>query len=350
MGCGVLPESIELLAFAAASLVFALAFAPALAPRRALAVQGGAGLAGTAAVAAAPAFDLAVLGLMLLAVLQAAVGGKRTFAACLKAPGVAVALLALAALLARAEGPDLLQRFAAVGLAAGLAAAVGLLPYLHTFDPEEPVAASPIAWLAYIGPVVAAVIVADAHGLLTADAGAAFGAVLIGFGLVNMAWGSVGAWLTEDTGTAWRYSFVADWGLALSGFGITLADGRRAALLVLFTVVLGRLPLYLVSGRSGKAPVTDRPINLLVAAVLAGSAPFAGFAARVLLLRGATQLFWPLALVLALGMLLWLPGSLRLGRSLGIPRRRQAVGVALVLAANVAVGLYPLPLLAAAGL
>jgi len=115
-------------------------------------------------------------------------------------------------------------------------------------------------------------------------------------------------------------------------------------------VVLGRLPLYLVSGRSGKAPVTDRPINLLVAAVLAGSAPFAGFAARVLLLRGATQLFWPLALVLALGMLLWLPGSLRLGRSLGIPRRRQAVGVALVLAANVAVGLYPLPLLAAAGL
>src|SRR2546430_14391885 len=87
MGCGVLPESIELLAFAAASLVFALAFAPALAPRRALAVQGGAGLAGTAAVAAAPAFDLAGLGLMLPAGLQAAGGGKRPFAARLKAPG-----------------------------------------------------------------------------------------------------------------------------------------------------------------------------------------------------------------------------------------------------------------------
>ena len=73
-------------------------------------------------------------------------------------------------------------------------------------------------------------------------------------------------------------------------------------------------------------------------------------AARVLLLRGATQLFWPLALVLALGMLLWLPGSLRLGRSMGIPRGRRALGVALVVAVNVAVGLYPLPLLQAAHL
>ena len=49
-------------------------------------------------------------------------------------------------------------------------------------------------------------------------------------------------------------------------------------------------------------------------------------------------------------MLLWLPGSLRLGRSLGLPKGRQAVGVALVLAVNVAVGLYPLPLLLAAHL
>ena len=70
----------------------------------------------------------------------------------------------------------------------------------------------------------------------------------------------------------------------------------------------------------------------------------------MLLLRGATQLFWPLALVLALGMLLWLPGSLRLGRSMGIPRGRRALGVALVVAVNVAVGLYPLPLLQAAHL
>jgi len=54
--------------------------------------------------------------------------------------------------------------------------------------------------------------------------------------------------------------------------------------------------------------------------------------------------------VLAAGMLLWLPGSLRLGRSIGAPRRRQALGVALMLAANIAAGLYPLPLLEAARL
>jgi hypothetical protein len=49
-------------------------------------------------------------------------------------------------------------------------------------------------------------------------------------------------------------------------------------------------------------------------------------------------------------MLAWLPGSLRLGRSLGLVRGRQAVAVALTLALNVAAGLYPLPLLAAARL
>ena len=135
----------------------------------------------------------------------------------------------------------------------------------------------------------------------------------------------------------------------LSGFGITLADGQRASLIVLFAIVLGRLPLYITSRNAVRDKVkTERPINLLVAAALAGSAPFAGFSARVLLLRGATQLYWPLALVLAAGMLLWLPGSLRLGRSLGVPRGRQAVAVAIVLAISVAVGLYPLPLLTVA--
>jgi hypothetical protein len=347
----VLPESIELLALAAVALAIALVFMPDRSPRRRLALQGGAGLAGTAAVAAVPTFDLALLVLVLLAVFHAALEGRRSAAARLKAPGVAVALLALAAVFARVGGPELIHRFAAVGLGAGLAAALGLLPYLHVFDPEEPVTASPIGWLAFVGPVLAAVIVAGAQGLLPADAGAAFGAVLIGLGLVNMAWGSLAAWLTDSNGAAWRYSFVADWGLALCGFGLTLADGRRAALLVLFTVVLGRLPLYLASRQTGRdRVVTERPINLLVAAALAGSAPFAGFAARVLLLRGATQLFWPLALVLALVMLLWLPGSLRLGRSMGLPRGRQALGVALVLALNVAAGLYPLPLLAVARL
>lgn len=346
-----LPEAAVLLALGAVALALAVAFAPLAASRPALLAKGGAGLVGTAAIAAAPTFDIAVLVLLVLAIVQSAISGRRTFATSLRAPVVAVGLLALAAVFARVQGPDVLQRFAAVGLGAGLAAAVGVFPYLHTFDAEEPVTASPVAWLAFLGPVVAVVVVARAQGMLGPDAGAGFAAILIGLGVINAAWGSLAAWLTESPGAAWRYSFVADWGLVLSGFGITLADGRRAAMLVLFTVVLGRLPLYLMSRLSLRERVfTERPVNLLVAAALAGSAPFAGFAARVLLLHGATQLFWPLALVLGLCMLLWLPSSLRLGRSMGIPRRRQALGVALVLAVNVAAGLYPLPLLAAAKL
>jgi NADH:ubiquinone oxidoreductase subunit 2 (subunit N) len=264
---------------------------------------------------------------------------------------LAVALLVLGLVLARAQVPPVLPRFGAVGLAAGLAAALGLLPYIHQFDPDEPLTASPIAWLGFVGPVLAAVVVARAQSLLSADAWSAFAAILIGLGLINMVWGSVAAWLTDGVAAAWRYSFIADWGLVLCGYGLTVLDGRRGALLVLFGVVLCRLPLYLASRPAlREKTVTDRPINLVVAAALAGSAPFAGFAARVLLLRAATQLFWPLALVLAVGMLLWLPGSLRLGRSVGLPRGRQAIGVVLVLALNAAAGLYPLPLLAAARL
>jgi hypothetical protein len=347
----VLPEAVELIILAAASLAVILALAPRDASRRAMLAKGGVGLAGTVVIAAVPTFDLALVVLLSVGVVHAAIDGTRSFAVRLRAPVIAVGLLALAAVFARVAGPDVLHRFAAVGLAAGLAAAVGLLPYLHVFDPEEAVTASPVAWLAYLGPVVAVVLVAGAQGLLGVDAGAAFGAMLIGLGLVNMAWGTLAAWWTENGAASWRYSFVADWGLALSGFGIALPDGKRAALLVLFTVVLCRLPLYIASRASVRDRVlTERPINLLVAAALGGSAPFAGFAARVLLLRAATQLYWPLALVLGIGMLLWLPASLRLGRSLGVPRGRQAFVLAIVLAVNVAVGLYPLPLLAAAKL
>lgn len=346
-----LAESVEIVLLTAIAVAFAFVFAPAAAQRRPLLFRGGAGLAGTVAIAAVPTFELVLLVLLTLGLLHSAVEGKQPFAVRLKAPALAVAVFALGLVLARAAGPEVLDRFAAVGLVAGLAAGIGLLPYLHPFDPDDAVMGSPIAWIALIGPVLSAVVVAGARGLLPAEAGGVFGAMLIGLGLLNVAWGGVAAWLTENTIAAWRYSFVADWGLALCGFGLTVIDGRRAALLVIFSIVLCRLPIYLASPPAPRArTLTERPINLVVAAALAGSAPFAGFAARVLLLRGATQLFWPLGLALAVGMLLWLPGSLRLGRSLGLPRGRQAVGVALVLALNVAVGLYPLPILEAARL
>jgi hypothetical protein len=341
----------ELLLAATAALGLAVVFAPPRVPRANLLTWGLLGLAGMAAIAIAPSLDLILLILLVLAVLQARLASHRDFAIRLRAPVLAVVLLAIGLALERLQGPVVLDRFGAVGIVAGLVAAVGLLPYAHEFDSEESVVASPIPWIAFVGPLLAAAVVSKAAEVVPADAGDAFGAMLIGLGLLNMLWGSVASWRTANDAAAWRYSFMSDWGLALCGFGLAIADGRAAALIILFSIVLGRLPLYLWSRQALRAKVpTERPINLVVAAVLAGSAPFAGFPARVLLLRGATQIYWPLALVLAAAMLLWLPGSLRLGRSMGVPRGRQAVGVAIVLALNVLLGVYPQPLLTLAGL
>ena len=340
----------ELLLAAAATLVLVVVTAPLRVARRTLLTWGVVGLGGMAAIALVPSLDLALLILLVLAVLHAGLSPNPNFAVRLRAPVLAIGLLAMGLALERFQGPTVLQRFGAVGMVAGLVAAIGLLPYIHEFDPEEPVAASPIPWMAFIGPLLAVTVLSRARHFLPAEASVPFAAMLIGLGLLNMLWGSVASWRTQNDAVAWRYSFMADWGLVLCGFGLAIADGTSAALILLLSIVFGRLPLYLWSRQAlrEKTP-TERPINLLVAAVLAGSAPFAGFAARVLLLRGATSLYWPLALVLAAGMLLWLPGSLRLGRSMGMPRRRQAVGVAVVLGVNVFLGIYPQPLLSLAG-
>jgi len=341
----------ELLLAATGALGLVVVFAPPRVPRANLLTWGLLALAGMAAMVVAPSLDLVLLILLVLAVLQSRLASHRDFATRLRAPVLAVGLLALGVAFERMQGPVVIERFGAVGIVAGLVAAVGLLPYVHEFDPEESVVASPIAWIAFVGPLLAATVMSQAKQVVPGEAGDAFGAMLVGLGLLNMIWGSVGSWRTEGDAAAWRYSFMADWGLALCGFGLAIADGQAAALIILISIVLGRLPLYLWSRPALREKVpTDRPINLVVAAVLAGSAPFAGFPARVLLLRGATQLYWPLALVLAAAMLLWLPGSLRLGRSMGVPRGRQAVGVAIVLALNVLLGVYPQPLLTLAGL
>jgi hypothetical protein len=343
-------ESRALLIASAAALALTVVLAPLAVERAILLTWGLAGLAGMAAIAGAQSLDVLILIVLVLSVLQAASAGGRQFVTRLRGPVLAVVLLTIAALCARAEGSQFLSRLAAVGLVAGLSAAVGTLPYIHEFDPNERTATSPIPWIAFIGPVLAFAVFARARELIPGEGGA-LGAMLIGLGLLNMVWGSLASWRTENGAAAWHYSFMADWGLVLCGLGLAVADGERAALLVLYCVVLSRLPLYLWSRQSlrEKRP-NDRPINLLAAAMLAGSAPFAGFAARVLLLRGATQLYWPLALAIGLGLLLWLPPSLRLGRSIGLPRGRQAWGVGIAIAANVVIGLYPQPFLSLAGL
>ena len=339
-----------LLLAAAASLALIVAFPPPRADRAMLLAWGLAGIAGMAAIAAAPSLDLVILLTLVIALLHAALGGQRPLAARLRAPALAVALLGAGLVFARFDGSTILARFAAIGLVAGLAAALGTLPYIHEFDPDELTATSPIAWIAFLGPILALAVITRARELIPA-AGAIFAAMLIGLGLLNVLWGGLASWLTDKGMSAWHYSFMADWGLVLCAFGILVADGQAAAVLLLFGIVLSRLPLYLWSRQSLRERIqTDRPVNLLAAAMLAGAAPFAGFAARLFLLRGATQLYWPLALVIGVGLLLWLPPSLRLGRSLGTPRGRLALGVAIALSLSVGVGLYPQPLLSLAGL
>jgi hypothetical protein len=335
---------------AAAAVALVVALAPPNVERSVLLTWGLAALAAMTAISAVPSIDLVALVLLAVAVLQAAAMGRRAFAARLRAPALAVALIALGVALARIQGPSILARFAAIGLVGGIGAAIGCLPFIHEFDPEERTAASPIPWLAFVGPVVALAVVSRADDLVPSAAGA-FGAMLIGLGLLNMVWGSVASLGTENGAAAWHYSFMADWGLALCGFGLAVVDGQRAAVLVMVGILLNRLPLYIWSRQAlrEKTP-NDRPFNLLAAAMLAGAAPFVGFAARVLLLRGATQVYWPLALVIGLCLLLWLPSSLRLGRTLGLPRGRQALGVGIALAINVVMGVYPQPILSLAGL
>lgn len=339
-----------MLVVAAAALAFIVILAPARAERSTMLRWGLAGLAGMAAIAVAPSLDVALIVLLALFVLQAAALGRRPYLSRVRGPLLAVALIGFGLVFARMGGPLVLQRLAAVGLVAGLVAAIGAVPFVQEFDAEEMTATSPMPWLTFVGPLLALVIVSRGRELIPGEVDV-MGALLIALGLVNVAFGSVAAWRVDGGAAAWRYLFMADWGLVMCGLGLGIADGLRAALLILFGLLLVRLPLYLWSRQALRDNVqNDRPVNLLVAAALAGSAPFAGFPARVLLLKGATAMFWPLALVLAPLLLLWIPAGLRLGRTLGAPTGRQLLGVGIALALSVALGAYPQPLLSLAGL
>jgi hypothetical protein len=345
------PGARAILAASALALAFVIAVAPAEVDRLSVLVAGLVGLAAVAALAAgSQTVELALL-LLLLAAGQATLPGLRPFPARLRGPAFGAALLSGGALLASYSGRPQLSRLAAVLLVLGLAASVGLLPFLQELVPEEPVPASPIAWTGFVGPALAVGLSGLAPSLLNSSSAPVYGALLIGLGLVNIGWGGLAAWRAADDVAAWRYSFLADWGLALVGLGLLVPSGVGAARLMLVFLVAIRLPLYalarpLLLGRD--APGLG-PAGLLVAASLAGAAPFAGFPARLLLLKASSDVYWPLALVLVPALLLWLPASLRLGRSVGRARGRRALGIAVVSAVSLAIGIYPAPLLAVFG-
>src|SRR5258708_21259651 len=125
----------ELLLAATGALGLAVVFAPPRVPRAKLLTWGLLGLAGMAAIAIAPSLDLVILIFLVLAVLQARLTSHRDLATRLRAPMLAVVLLALGLVLERMQGPVVLERFGALGIVAGLVAPGGLLPSAAQFDP-----------------------------------------------------------------------------------------------------------------------------------------------------------------------------------------------------------------------
>lgn len=317
----------------------------------------------------------------LLGALYATRPGTRPFAARIRNPGLAALFLGLGAAFLSVRGGPVLGQVGALGIALGLVALAGLAPYLDRFDPDEPTASSGLAWTAFFAPPLAMTVTMETLPTLQSRQAAIFATVCISLGLVNLAWGVLGAWRAPTLTSAWRRSFLADWGLVLMGFGLLVPSGRglAGAFVCLLSLVLCRLPLYIYarssleegnqtegvsdpssSGSLGQsAPSSSQgpgpsvrfssARNLLVGLALAGAAPFAGFAGRLLLLDAAMQLAWPLALLLVVAMVGWLAHSFRLGAGLGRPQGRTAAGVGIVLAIGGVIGILPGLVLAIAG-
>jgi hypothetical protein len=338
-----------LLAAAAAGLAVAVGLGPHGESRLRLGALALAGLGAQALLAGlADPLALAVL-LVVVGFAVAAVSGTRPYPVRLRGPAMAAFLLGLGWALTRQFHVHWMGRVGGLGLALGLAAAGGLFPYLQDLDPEEPTSASSLVWTALLAPALALGVAPRVLSHLSADEARIFGGTLVALGLLNLAWGVVGAWRTATDAAAWRYSFLATWGLALAGFGLVEPDGRAAAELALVGIVAVQLPLWIWARPvlRGLRPPTMGPLNGAVAAVLAGAPPFAGFPVRLLLLRGSTEVSWQLAGLLALGMLAWAVAAPRLARSLGHPRGAAALGLGAVLGIALVLGLVPsLPQLA----
>lgn len=331
------------------SLALAVLLAPRATSRRELVVVGLAALGGLAALVVVPdPFAMAAV-VLLLGAGHAALPGRRPFALRLRGPALAALLLGAGWAFVRAGGP--LGRVGGLSLALAIAAAAGLLPYLTDFQREEPATSSSLVWTAFFAPVLALVLLPRVLPTLTVEGATTFAATLVALGLLNLGWGAIGAWRTADPAGAWRYAFLVDWGLALAGLGLLVREGREAAYLGLLAMVVVRLPLYLQARPAllQSSPRRLRPATVLVALMLAGMAPFSGFPVRLLTLRAATQVWWPVALVLLGLMLLAMPASFRLARTLEPGRGRAALGLYAAVALSLALGLAPGALLALGG-
>jgi hypothetical protein len=324
-------------------------------PRWDLLAGGSVVLGGLAVLVAVPDPAAVAALILLLGGLQATLPAHRSFSLRMRGPATAALLLGAAWLFVHTSSAGA-HRVAALALALAIAAAAGLVPYVPDLDPDEPPASSCLTWAGFLAPALALALVLPTRVLtLNSDELPIFSATLIGLGLVNLTWGTVGAWRVRQEAEAWRDSFLADWGLVLVGIGIGVlgagsSDARAAAYLALLSIVLVRFPLYLWSRQVVRVPGEPGTgvLNILLGAALSGAAPFAGFPVRLLLLRAATREAWPLAAALLVAMVIWVVHAFRLGRTLGRAAGRPAVGIWVTLAVSVVLGLAPGVLLAVA--
>jgi hypothetical protein len=341
-----------MLAASAVALIAAVLFIPTRVDRLELAAAGLVGLGGAAVLAVGGTPVLLAIPLLLLALLHATRPSPRPFAERLRGPVMAALMLGLAGMFLGVPATPGLARVGALGLVLALVAAAGLLPFVRPFDPQERTSSSGLVWTAFLAPNLAVALSTRVVPGLGAAAGI-FSIVCLGFGLLNLAWGVFAAWRASDTTAAWRHSFTADWGLVLVGLGLQASgdQGARASFLLLLSLVLVRLPLYLYARPALLGAEQERPgaLGLILGLALAGVAPFAGFAGRLLLLEGAMQLAWPLAAALLLAMVAYLAHSVRLGTTLGRPRGRTAAGVAVAVVLSLVIGILPGLFLSLAG-
>lgn len=308
-------------------------------------------LVGLAAVAALVALSdplLLAAVLMVAAALHSALPGTTSFASRVRAPLYGVLLILFGSLAATSGANPTLARLAGLALVLGVTAVIGVAPYLHGLRASEPTPASTIAWLGFLGPALAVVLVTRLAATLPQEAGPGYTAVLLGMGIFNLGIAAVGAWQAAAPVDLWRHSFLADWGLVLVGLGLLNSAAAGGSYLLLVGVLLFRLPLYLLARPAlvrAEPPARAGLLTIVLAAALAGGPPFVGFTARLLILRGASQVAWPIALVMVVAMLSWLPLSVKLARTIGRPRGRVLAGSALLLVLNLALGLYPSALL-----
>jgi hypothetical protein len=342
---GVIPPVRALLLAAALSLALSLLLIPTWEARIDLVRFGLLALGGVSVLAMASSFRLIAILIVLLGGLHATRPSPRSFAERMRNPAWAAALLGVGGFLLTSPQLASLARFGVLAALLGLIAAAGLIPYLSRVVPDEPATASALLWTSLAAPVLSLIVVVDLLRVLNAQEKWLFDILCLGLGGINLAWGLLASWRAPDVAGAWRNSFLADWGLALAGFGLISFSplGFQGAYLTLMALVLGRLPFWLAAQSLplDARPARWGPVNLLIGLALAGAAPFAGFAARLLLLEAATNVSWFLAAGLVLAMLVWLGPSFRLGASLGRPRGLALVGSGLVLAVSVVLGVAP---------